>query len=299
MDISEIKRLRSEWETRDVRISPLTGGITNILYLVEDSGQYYKVRIPGEKTNTYLDRDAEIYNVNALQRTGVVPGVVDYKKDSKISIFWYIPGRTGHKEAFKDPRAREETVASIKQIHESNTSLCTKFDTFHEIQRFLDLSKTYGDDILRDYPISRLVERTRRLEGEIAKDQVKLVPCHNDLLPENIIFADHKAYVIDWEYGGMNDPCFDIADFIVELDPVLNPDEEKHILDLYFEKGKDRDRRRVDFYKFLCDFCWSLWAVTQYHVSLLDFDFDVYSRARLNRTLRFEKMIQEKYVNIF
>jgi thiamine kinase-like enzyme len=107
------------------------------------------------------------------------------------------------------------------------------------------------------------------------------------------------VYIIDWEYGGMNDPCFDIADFIVELDPVLNPNEEEHILNLYFEKGKERDRRRADFYKFLCDFCWSLWAVTQYHVSLLDFDFDTYSRGRFNRTLRYEKMIQETYTSVF
>jgi thiamine kinase-like enzyme len=42
------------------------------------------------------------------------------------------------------------------------------------------------------------------------------VPCHNDPWPGNLIDADGRVYLIDWEYSGMNDPVWDLADLSVE-----------------------------------------------------------------------------------
>ena len=42
-----------------------------------------------------------------------------------------------------------------------------------------------------------------------------LVPCHNDPWPGNLLDADGpdgRIYLIDWEYSGMNDPMWDLAD---------------------------------------------------------------------------------------
>jgi thiamine kinase-like enzyme len=290
-----IKQLRPEWVTRKIQISQIKGGITNELYLVEDSGEHYTVRIPGEKTDLFLDRDTEIKNLRALEVTGVTPKVVDYKENSKIVIFEFIPGRATTMEDFKDPKIREKTIASVKKIHTSNVKLYNNFNVFNEIDRYFNLSKMYGDYILKDYSIEKLLNLTNIIKKEIDKEQTKLVACHNDLLPGNIILSGEKVYIIDWEYGGMNDPCFDIADFIVEISDVITSDDEEHILKLYFGEEKEKTKQRVDFYKFLCDFVWSLWAVNQYHVSKLDFDFEEYARARFERTLRYAKMIKERY----
>ncbi|MEM4649400.1 MAG: phosphotransferase [Candidatus Bathyarchaeia archaeon] len=290
-----IKHLRPEWMKREIQISQLKGGITNELYLVEDLGKCYVVRIPGEKTDLFLDRDTEVKNLHVLEATGVTPKVVDYKVDSKIVIFEFIPGRAATMEDFKDPKVRERTIASVKRIHTSNVKLYNNFNVFNEIDRYFNLSKMHGDYILKDYPIKKLLNLTRILRKEIDKEQTKLVACHNDLLPGNIILSGEKVYIIDWEYGGMNDPYFDVADFIVEISDVITSDEEEHIKQLYFGKKDESAERRVDFYKFLCDFVWSLWAVNQYHVSKLNFNFEEYARTRFERTLKYAEMLKEKY----
>ena len=42
-----------------------------------------------------------------------------------------------------------------------------------------------------------------------------LVPCHNDLLPGNVLFADDRVWLLDFEYAGMNDVFFDLGNLSV------------------------------------------------------------------------------------
>ena len=70
------------------------------------------------------------------------------------------------------------------------------------------------------------------IEKATAVNPPKDVACHNDLLSENfIIDADHKMWVIDWEYGGMTDPFFDLGDFVMEHP--FSRDEERLIIETY------------------------------------------------------------------
>ena len=45
-------------------------------------------------------------------------------------------------------------------------------------------------------------------------------PCHNDLLNANFIDDGERLRIVDWEYAGMGDPFFDLANFSInhELD---------------------------------------------------------------------------------
>jgi len=299
VDEAFIKSLRQEWLEKPVKIVRLKGGITNELYLVEDNeGKLYKVRIPGKKTELFIDREAEIKNLKALEITGITPKLYEYKEDTQISIIEFISGKVAKKEDFKDPKVREKAVKAIKTIHNSNVKLYNTFNIFREIERYNNLLKAYDKAILSDYPVNEMLEIVKNIEAEVHKDEpIKLVPCHNDLLPENFIFVDEKVYIIDWEYAGMNDPCFDIADFITELDN-LTSDEENHIKQLYFGKEKTKEKRRVDLYKLPARLWWALWAVMQYHVSELDFDFNSYARFQFNECLKHLEMLKEKYPKV-
>ena len=47
------------------------------------------------------------------------------------------------------------------------------------------------------------------------------VPCHNDYMPANWVWGrlngdqEPKLWLIDFEYGGIGDCCFDLANFSV------------------------------------------------------------------------------------
>ena len=65
------------------------------------------------------------------------------------------------------------------------------------------------------------------------------VACHNDLLSENfIVDGDGRMWIIDWEYGGMADPYFDLGDFVMEHP--FSRDEERLIIATYCGEMDER-----------------------------------------------------------
>jgi hypothetical protein len=43
---------------------------------------------------------------------------------------------------------------------------------------------------------------------------VDAVPCHNDVHASNLIDDGRRLRLVDWEYGGLGDPLFDVAGFV-------------------------------------------------------------------------------------
>ena len=52
------------------------------------------------------------------------------------------------------------------------------------------------------------------------------VPCHNDLLAENLIDDGDRLWLIDYEYSGNNDPCFELGNIWSEADLTLDQLDE-------------------------------------------------------------------------
>jgi thiamine kinase-like enzyme len=317
VDIDFVRALRSDWMQRSVNISVLRGGLSNENFLVEDGRKLYKVRIPGRNTDFFSDRNGEINDLRILESTdliwkpgdsnpkGVIPGVIDYKNDSKIAIFAYIPGVTARKEDFKRPEIRERFFGTVKRLNECGVELCRKYNIFNEVDKYMKRIRTCGDEIIRDYPIERLLRFKETIRNETRKDPLPPLPCHNDFVPDNIILCDHSAALIDWEYGGMADPRHEIADFFVEqAEPSDSPcpmseKEEDHVLEIVFGKEKGRHKRIVDCYKFTSNLQWALWSVIQFHISEIDFDFEPYGHGFFEAALEVVEMLEQRYSLLF
>ena len=313
-NVEFIRTLRNEWMERPVKISVLEGGISNENFLVEDDKRFYKVRIPGRIDG--LDffpyysyyRDGEISDLKALEATnvvwnadtnpmGVIPGVVDYRNDSKIVIFSYVPGITSKTEDFTDPKIREDFIVSVKRVHNSCIKFTRTFNVFREVERYLNVLNRYRESgrITMDYPMKEFRTLAAAFERELDMDRIKPVPCHNDLLAGNIILSDFGAHIIDFDCGGMNDPRFELADFLVENTEAMTERNEDHILDLYFGGQKETMRRGVDYYKFMADYLWALWAAIYMNVSPVPFDYDTFARDRFNRMPKHIQTLKERY----
>ena len=66
----------------------------------------------------------------------------------------------------------------------------------------------------------------------MARDVPAPVACHNDLLAENFILGDDgRMWVIDWEYGGVNDPYYDLG--VLCAENPLTEDEERAVITRY------------------------------------------------------------------
>lgn len=304
--IDLVRSLRDEWVQKSVRISILRGGISNCNYLVEDGERFYKVRIPGRNTDFFSDRDGEIRDLKALQSTdlvwspnlnptGVIPGVVDYKTDTKIAIFAFVPGTTARKEDFGNRQVRKNAIRSIRRIHQCSVEFCRVFNVYREIERYVNRLTAYQNQISMDYPLKMFQRSALTLQKELERNRPTYVPCHNDLLSSNFILSDDSVHIVDWELGGMNDPRFEIADFLIEHKDILSEKDEEEVLDSYFGAQKENMRRGVDCYRFLADFLWALWAAIQHNISELNFDFERYARDRFEASLEHIEMLKDRY----
>ena len=124
----------------------------------------------------------------------------------------------------------------------------------------------------------RAHEASEKIRAE--RGSQPLVPCHNDLLNANFL-DDGEIRIVDWEYAGMGDRFFDLANFSINHE--FGVDEDRALLSAYFGEATDAalsDLRRM---KFMSDFREAMWGVLQSGISVLDFDFGAYAKKHFER----------------
>ena len=95
----------------------------------------------------------------------------------------------------------------------------------------------------------------------------------------NFIDDGERTWIVDWEYAGMGDAYFDLANFTVNNE--LDADGERALLDGY----GGGDPRALMLMRFMSDFREAMWGVVQQGISELDFDYAGYARRHLDRLL--------------
>ena len=121
-------------------------------------------------------------------------------------------------------------------------------------------------------------ELARRIEA--LRAAAPTVTCHNDLLAANFIDDGERVWVVDWEYAGMGDPFFDLANFAVNNG--LDEEGETALLEAY----GSADMRALTLMRFMSDFREAMWGVVQQAISELDFDFVAYADEHFERLER-------------
>jgi thiamine kinase-like enzyme len=126
----------------------------------------------------------------------------------------------------------------------------------------------------------QLARRIERLRGAAPERT-----CHNDLLNANFIDSGGRIRIVDWEYAGMGDVFFDLANFSINHE--LEPEGRAALLAAYVGSVRPEHVRALELMRFMSDFREAMWGVVQTAVSELDFDFAGYADehfARMERT---------------
>ena len=121
-----------------------------------------------------------------------------------------------------------------------------------------------------------------RIERRRAADVA--VPCHNDLLNANFLDDGERLRIVDWEYAGMGDRFFDLANFSVNHE--LDATQSEMLLEAYVGDVRPADVEALELMRFMSDFREAMWGVVQSAVSELDFDFDSYAAEHFERLER-------------
>jgi len=285
----------SLWHGKDVKVSSLSGGLTNENYLVEAGGERYVMRIPGASTELLsIDRVNEVYNARAAASTGIGPAVLEHLPQLDIMVLEFIPGETMSARALQSASMARRMAESFKRLHAAPRFL-KDFDMFRLIDDYLRIVDEHEVRIPSDYrdrlPLVADIERAVRVGA------LPSVSCHNDLLCENFIDDGRCLRIVDYELSGNNDACFDLGNTAQEasFDDALRA----VLCEAYFGRLDRQQLARMNLFALMSDVGWTLWGAIQAKISTLDFDFTDYYTTRWNRALdvmesdRFEGWLRE------
>jgi thiamine kinase-like enzyme len=262
------------WPGRASRVEPLGGGITNRNFRVDVAGEQLVLRIGGKDTELLgIDRRAEYAASVAAAGLGVAPEVVAFVEPEGYLVTRYVPGEPVDKERLRDRDLIGGLARIFRRIHNSG-SVPSRFDAFRVVEAYRATAAAHGHSSLPAYdrakPIADMIERLTPPHPDVF--------CHNDLLNANFISDERgRIWIVDWEYAGMGDRFFDLANFAVNHD--FTEEDDAFLLASY---GVEDERSLVQM-RFMSDFREAMWAVVQTVISELDFDFEGYATEHFER----------------
>jgi thiamine kinase-like enzyme len=256
--------VRRLWPGQPVKVETLGGGITNHNFKVVVEGDVLVLRIGGKDTALLgIDREHEHEAAVLAARLGIGPEVVRFADGVLVTRF--VDGEVG--------RADPATVGALLQRLHGAPPIAGRFDSFRVVEAYAAIATGHGRSLPRSY--GRAQELARRIEARRAAAPV--VTCHNDLLAANFIDDGERIWIVDWEYAGMGDPFFDLANFAVNNG--LDEEGERALLEAY----GSADTRALTLMRFMSDFREAMWGVVQQAISALDFDFVAYADEHFER----------------
>jgi thiamine kinase-like enzyme len=269
------------WPGRRAVVEPLGGGITNRNFKVAFDGETYVVRIGGKDTDLLgIDRRVEHGASLVAAELGVGPEVVAFLEAESCLVTRFIEGREVPPTEMRRPETIRRAAATLRLIHDG-PPIPGRFDSFRVVEEYCVTATSRGVRLPADYAWAKALAD----EIEATRDVQDAAPCHNDLLNANFIDDGERLRIVDWEYAGMGDRFFDLANFSINHD--FAPDENRELLDGYLEVAAPADFAALAVMRFMSDFREAMWGVVQQGVSELDFDFVAYADehfARLRRT---------------
>ena len=257
------------WAGLDVGVEPIDGGLTNNNFRLTVGAERFCVRIPGRDSSLLaVDRVAEWRNTVAAAASGAGAAVVATVGDVPVMVLEWIDGEVQSGESLRRDASVPKIAAAIRRLH-AGPAFVNEFNMFRIAEGYLRLVQERGFEIPADY--ADHLPTVRRIEQAMAVRGGDLRPCNNDLLAANYIDTPDGFRIIDYEYSGMNDPCFELGNTWAESE--LNADQLRVLCREYF--GDDLRNRvaRARLWSVMSNYGWTLWAAIQHAVSEIEFDF--------------------------
>jgi thiamine kinase-like enzyme len=250
-------------------VRQLAGGLTNTNYHVITPDGSFVARIwAGGGEALGINRDHEYANSVIAARAGVGAPVIEYRPQDCLLVIGFLAGRTYGNADVADPANTERIAAVCRRLHAA-PRFGNDFDMFQIQPRYAAVTRSAGlrvpsgyDDFAPQFAAARAALAVRD-EGT--------VPCNNDLLAGNFIDDGERIWLIDYEYSGNNDPCFELGNLAAESG--LSAGALAALVTAYYGRTRPSRIARARLFGLVARYGWTLWGAIQSATSPLDFDF--------------------------
>jgi thiamine kinase-like enzyme len=264
----------------DVDITPLSGGLSNLNFVVHDGDNRFVVRMVGDDVPVHcVMRFNELAGLKAAHAVGLTPGLV--YDEPGIMVIEYLDGKTYDAEDVRNVDNLMRIVPAVRTLHEEAkyhmVGPCLAFWVF-KLHRS-------NDHVLREGS-SRFVRKLDHYaaindELESAVGAVELTLCHSDLLCANFIDTGDKIWIIDWEHCGYGSRLFDLANIASNAE--LPEELERQMLQAYYGEAADHRRwRRYKAFRAASHLREAMWSMVSEIYLDLDVDYVAYTQENLD-----------------
>ena len=235
------------------------GGLTNHTYKVTmEDGNEYVVRIPGEGTEEMIVRSDEMTSTKLACQLGVDAEMLYFGENGAKVTRYISDAETMSAETICAPERIKQVADIFKKMHSCGVDTKVPFEVFEMAMGYEKIVYENNVPMFDDYSDIKAQVMEIKAETDAAVGAPK-VPCHNDPLCENWVVGGDRMYLIDWEYAGMNDGMWDVAD--VSIEAGFDSECDRLLLTAYLDREPDKkDEKHFLASKLYVDFLWTLWA---------------------------------------
>ena len=295
IDISTALDAVSCLRGRERHVEKLPGGLTNVNLKVTTAEQTVVVRIPQPGSELLLiDRRNEHLNSRSAASSGVGAPVIEYVEDPGLLVVGFLEGTTYTDDDLRSSETVVRVAAACRQLH-AGPRFVNDFDMFEVQRAYLSTVQRRGFRLPQGY--TDFEHQASQVRRALDAKPVVTVPCNNDLLAGNFIDDGTKLWLIDYEYSGNNDPCFELGNLWSE--PNLSLEHLESLVEAYDGRLLRHRVARVRLWALVAKYGWSLWGSIQQSVSSIEFDFWSWTMEKYERAVAefegpdFEKLLEQ------
>jgi len=266
-------------ESKNIKKTPLSGGITNLNFRIDADGKSYVIPLAGEGTERLgIKRDVEFAANRAAGQLGIAPEVVYFIEPEGYIVTRFINGKRVPPEEIVKPHNLKRVANKLRLFHRRAPELKGEFNVFRRVEMLAKTSKANKSKFPFDW--DWIVQKTHQVEKALAKDPYIPAPCHDDLLNLNWLDEDVAGEIgelrlLDWEYAGMGDIFFDLGNF--SHHHRLNDDQIRILLQEYFGEVTPKHFAHLKVMEPMSELHEAMWGTTQTGISKLEEDFQGYA----------------------
>jgi thiamine kinase-like enzyme len=250
-------------------VTALPGGLTNQNFKVTTPDGVFVARFFSDGGELLgIDREQEYRNSVIAAAAGVGAPVIEYRPEDRVLVLGFVEGRTLTNADVAQPAVLARIARVCATLHGTGR-FAADFDMFEVQAAYRSTVSRLGLAIPAGY--DELLPAFTAARGALAVRAEGTVPCNNDLLAANLIDDGEKIWLIDYEYSGNNDPCFELGNIVGECD--LDADALAALVTAYYGRTRRSRIARAQLFNLVSRYGWTLWGAIQHGTSQIDFDF--------------------------
>jgi thiamine kinase-like enzyme len=254
---------------RPRQVTPLPGGLTNQNFKVTTPDGAFVARLFSDGGELLaIDREHEYRNSLIAAAAGVGAPVIEYRPQDRVLVLGFVEGKTLTNADVAEPPTLARIAAACRTLHAAGR-FAGDFDMFEVQAGYYATATSAGMRIPAGY--DGLMPAFAAARAALAVRAEGTVPCNNDLLAANFIDDGQRIWLIDYEYSGNNDPCFELGNIAGECG--LDDEALAALVTAYYGRRRPSRIARAQLFGLVARYGWTLWGAIQHSASQLDFDF--------------------------